>query len=102
MELLQAVERRVLDPFDLRNIHELANGVLIEYLAVSPKNRAELKCNHLREAFRDRPVNGNLLASGHNFKPFALKDDWNPAPGDDCVHLHSIERDNITLSTLDV
>src|SRR5581483_5426618 len=102
LEFQDAIERRMLQTGELRNVHQAANRAFVEDFSAGRKPRTQLEGKDLRVAPTDLAVQGGLLASGFAVQARALKDGGDSADAGDGIELPAIKAYEITFLILNV
>src|SRR5438132_4826395 len=102
LEFLHAIQRRMFQSLQLRDIQKSTHCLVVENLTVWCKHLSEFETENLPIATTCRAVGRNLLARFSAVKPRSLKNDGRAAASNDLIHLAAVKRNNIAVETLDV
>ena len=95
LEFLHAIQRRMFQSLQLRDIQKSTHCLVVENLTVWRKHLSEFETKNLPIATTCRAVGRNLLARFSAVKPRSLKDDRRAAASNDLVAARAILREGV-------
>src|SRR5580700_91016 len=102
LEFDQAVERRVFDAPNFRNIHQPEDHFGVKDLSVGCEHLPQLERENLRIAAACLSIDRRPLPCGLSMELGGLKQDWRAAKPGDPIHLPAVEFDGGTGLALDI